>query len=80
VARTNVKDELPCAALAVDEPLLVACSVGVDLDAVVFAVDAAAMHGVERCLLAVPERDAIEIQHLLAERALLPTRVVAVPS
>ena len=80
VVRTNVKDELPCAALAVDEALLVACSVGIDLDAVVFAADAAAMHRAERSIVAVPERDAIEIQHRLAERVRVPTRVVAVPN
>ncbi len=80
VVRTNVKDELPCAARAVDEPLLVACSVGIDLDAVVFAADAAAMHRAERSIVAVPERDAIEIQHRLAERVRVPTRVVAVPN
>lgn len=78
VVRTNVKDELPCAAVAADEPVLVTCSVGIDLDAVVFAADAAAMHGTERCLVAVPGRDAIEIQHRLAERVRVPTRVVAV--
>lgn len=80
VVRTNVKDELPCVAVAVDEPLVVVCSVGVDLDAVAFAADAAAMHGAERCLVAVPARDAIEIQHRLAARVRVPTRIVAVPN
>ena len=80
VVRSNVKDELPCVATAVDEPLVVVCSVGVDLDAVVFAADAAAMHGAERCLVAVPGRDAIEIQQRLAARVRVPTRIVAVPN
>lgn len=80
VVRTNVKDELPCVAVAVDESLVVVCSVGVDLDAVAFAADAAAMHGAARCLVAVPERDALEIQQRLAARVRVPTRIVAVPN
>jgi hypothetical protein len=80
VVRSNVKDELPCVARAVDEAVVVVCSVGVDLDAVVFAADAAAMYGAARCLLAVPARDAVEIQHRLAELVRVPTSVVAVPN
>lgn len=80
VPRSNVKDELPCVALATDESSMVICSVGVDLDVVAFAADAAAMHGATRCSVAVPQRDALAIQHRLAERVRVPTRVVAVPN
>jgi hypothetical protein len=76
--RTNLKDELPCAAMAVDGRTLVVCSSGVDLDVVAFAADAAAMHGAERCLIAVPARDIVAIQQRLATLVRVPTQFVPI--
>jgi hypothetical protein len=79
VPRVNLKDPVPCVAVATigGERVAVVCSMGVDLDAVPFAVDARAAVGLERCLLVVPTRDAIPVQHLLA--AAVRPSVVIVP-
>ena len=76
--RTNLKDELPCAALAGDGRTLVVCSSGVDLDVVPFAADAAAMHGAHRCLIAVPARDIVAIQQRLATLVRVPTHFLPI--
>ena len=76
--RTNLKDELPCAAISADGRTLVVCSSGVDLDVVAFAADAAAMHGAERCLIAVPARDVVAIQQRLATLVRVPTQFVPI--
>lgn len=78
LARTNLKDELPCAAMAGDGRTLVVCSSGVDLDVVPFAADAAAMHGARRCLIAVPARDIVAIQQRLAALVRVPTQFVPI--
>jgi hypothetical protein len=78
VARTNVKDEAPCAALSADGATLVVCSTGIDLDVVPFAADAAAMHGATRCLVAVPARDLVAVQQQVAGLVRVPTRLVAI--
>jgi len=80
VPRTNLKDPVPCVALAeVDGgAVVVVCSVGIDLDAVPFAVDACAALGLDRCLLVVPTRDAIEVQSRIAAAALPSVTVVPV--
>jgi len=80
VPRPNLKDPVPCVAEAVvdGERVAVVCSSGVDLDAVPFAVDARAAMGVGRCLLVLPRRDAVEVQHLLAAAAAPPVTVVPV--
>jgi hypothetical protein len=76
--RTNLKDELPCAAMAGDGCTLVVCSSGVDLDVVPFAADAAAMHGAHRCLIAVPARDIVAIQQRLATLVRVPTHFLPI--
>ena len=63
VARTNVKDPTPCVATGIDRtgrPLVVVCSVGIDLDVVPFAADARAALGdaEARLTIVVPARDA----------------------
>lgn len=78
VRRTNLKDELPCAALTADGRTLVVCSSGVDLDVVPFAADAAVMHRAGRCLIAVPARDIVPIQQRLAALVRLPTEFVPI--
>ena len=71
VPRPNLKDPVPCVARAVvaGEQVTVVCTSGVDLDAVPFAVDARAALGVERCLLVLPRRDAVDVQRVLAAAA-----------
>ena len=80
VPRPNLKDPVPCVAVAtVDgEPVTIVCSAGVDLDLVPFAVDARAATGVTRCLAVLPGRDAIPLQHALAALATPPITLVAV--
>jgi hypothetical protein len=73
VLRTNLKDPVPCVAVGESlsgEPLVVVCSVGIDLDLVPFAVDARAMHApAARLVLVVPERDASPVTLRLASLA-----------
>ncbi len=71
VARVNVKDAVPCVAQATiaSHRVTVVCSTGVDLDVVPFAVDAMAASGSNECLIVVPARDALDIQHRLAAAA-----------
>ncbi len=60
-------------------PVVVACSIGVDLDLVPAAADArAALDPEARLLLVVPERDAHPVTRALAERLALPAEVVTV--
>ncbi len=71
VPRVNVKDAVPCVAQATiaGHRVTVVCSTGVDLDVVPFAVDAMAACGGNECLIVVPARDALAIQHRLAAAA-----------
>jgi hypothetical protein len=77
--RPNLKDPVPCVARAVigGVGVTVVCSAGVDLDAVPYAVDARFAAGTERCLLVLPARDAVPLQHLLASVADPPVELVA---
>ena len=83
VPRPNLKDPVPCVAIGESlsgEPLVVVCSVGIDLDLVPFAVDARQMLLPESpdaaVLLLVPERDASPVTRRLADLAVGPVRVV----
>jgi hypothetical protein len=78
LARPNLKDQLPCAAVEHASHTLVVCSTGIDLEVVPWAGDAAAMHAARRCVVAVPERDAIDLQHRLAALLRVPTTVVGI--
>jgi hypothetical protein len=71
VPRPNLKDPVPCVAMAAigGRSVAVVCSVGVDLDVVPYAIDVCAALGVEECLVAVPGRDALPVQHRLAALA-----------
>jgi hypothetical protein len=61
--------------------VVVACSVGIDLDLVPFAADARGAVGLDdaRLLLAVPERDDHPVTRALATRLRQPAEVVPVP-
>ncbi len=82
VARDNVKDAVPAAALGEDEagrPVLVACSSGIDLDLVPVAADTRAWHSPDaRLMLVVPQRDAHAVTRALAGALAAPAEVVPV--
>jgi len=78
IARANVKDQLPCAAREPGTGLLVVCTTGIDLDVVPWAVDAIAFHAAERCIIAAPARDVIDVQERLAAIVRVPTSFVAI--
>jgi len=84
IARDNVLDPAP--AIAVGEAhdggaIVVAASTGVDLDLVPSAADARLAHAPgARLVLAVPDRDALEVTRQLANRLVEPADVVTVPS
>lgn len=81
VPRPNLRDRAVAMAQGVDvddRPVVVACSVGVDLDLVPAAADAReALDPEARLLLVVPERDAHPVTRALAERLVRPAEVVA---
>jgi hypothetical protein len=85
VPRPNVKQPWPAVAVGSGpdgEPVVVVCSVGVDVDLVPYAADArlAATGGHDaRLLLAVPERDAHPVTRALAADLVQPAEVVALP-
>jgi hypothetical protein len=82
VPRPNLRDRAVAIARGVDgagQAVVVACSVGVDLDLVPAAADArASLHPDARLLLVVPERDAHPVTTALAARLARPAEVVAV--
>jgi hypothetical protein len=83
VARPNLRDRAVAIAVGRDTDggdVVVACSVGVDLDLVPSAADARATHAPEaRLLLVVPERDDHPVTRALAGRLRQPAEVVTVP-
>ncbi|MDQ1422602.1 MAG: hypothetical protein QOD72_100 [Acidimicrobiaceae bacterium] len=81
VPRANVKDPTPCVASGIDRagrPLVVVCSVGIDLEVVPFAADARAALGDESAglTIVVPARDAHVVTRRLADRLLIRAEVV----
>ncbi len=80
VPRPNLKDPVPCCAVAVIDgvPTAVVCTVGVDLDAVAYAIDARQSLGLESCVLVMPARDALDVQRLLAGATRPPIVIVPV--
>ncbi len=80
VARTNLKDEVPCVAVDPTTATVVVCVSGVDLDAVPYAGDVISQHAAARCIIAAPDRDVLPIQQRLAELVTVPTRFAPIPS
>ena len=86
VRRPNLKDSVPCVAVAEDgsgRPTVIVCSSGVDLDLVPFAADARAAveaeRGVEHALvLAIPARDRVRVVGELAGMLRRPADIVTV--
>jgi hypothetical protein len=63
-----------------DGGVVVACSVGIDLDVVPSAADARGVHDpAARLVIAVPERDAHPVTSRLAESLVEPAEIVTVP-
>jgi hypothetical protein len=83
VAPQSLKDLAPAIAVGVDvegAPIVVASSVGVDLDLVPAAADArAAFDPSARLLLALPARDALPVTARLAASLRRPAELVTVP-
>lgn len=85
--RPNVKDRVPCSALGHrpgGEPVVVVCSVGVDLDVIPYAADArlaAARSGLvdPETIVVVPARDMVPITIDLAGLVTSPITVHAIP-
>lgn len=84
LVRESVKDVTAAIAVGATsdgEPIVVACSTGIDLDLVPSAADArAARHPGARLVLAVPERDAHPVTRRLAGHLREPADVVALPA
>ncbi|MEJ5254851.1 MAG: hypothetical protein WHS89_05830 [Acidimicrobiales bacterium] len=82
VPRDSVKDVVAAVAVGVDRddrPVVVACSVGIDLDLVPSAADARAAHAPgARLLLAVPPRDAHPVTKRLAAALDEPAEIVEI--
>jgi hypothetical protein len=82
VARSNLKDPVPCVATGFGgdgDAVTVVCSVGIDVDLVPFAADAQLRHG-GRLIVALPERDAHAITRQLMARLRTPAQLVTIPS
>ena len=83
LARDSVKDVMPACLVGEDldgQPLVVACSVGIDLDLVPTAAEIRAHHAPgARLLLAVPERDDHPVTRRIAERLREPAEIVTLP-
>jgi hypothetical protein len=83
VPRVNLKDPVPCVATGVDDtggPVVVVCSVGIDLDVVPFAADAwaATFRPDAHLVIAVPPRDDHPVTRALASKLRQPAEVMAV--
>jgi hypothetical protein len=83
VARDSVKDVIPAAAAGVDDaghPVVVVCSVGIDIDLVPTAADARLRHDRSaRLVLVVPERDDHPVTRAIASLLHDPADVIALP-
>jgi hypothetical protein len=83
VARDSLKDVVPAIAVGEDGEgtVVVACSVGIDLDLVPAAADARLVHAPHaRLVVVVPERDDHPVTRRLAASLSEPAEVVTVPS
>jgi hypothetical protein len=83
VPRPNLKDAVPCVATGVDQdvrPLVVVCSVGIDLDVVPFAADAraATFRPDARLVIAIPPRDDHPVTRALSALLREPAEIVPV--
>jgi len=84
LVRDGVKDVAPAIAVGHDAAgvsVVVACSVGIDLDLVPAAADARLAHAPDaRLVLVVPERDDHRVTRQLAAMLAIPAEIVVVPA
>jgi len=84
VPRPDLRISAPAPALGEDadgQPVVVVCSVGIDVDLVPVAADARLVHSPEaRLVLVVPEVDAHPVTYSLAAALRRPAEVVTVPA
>jgi hypothetical protein len=76
VARTNVKDSVPCVALGDDGDGNVTATVfvhGIDLDVVSFAVDAAIQHSCKNVMIVARLQDVVASLRLMADATIVTT-------
>ena len=73
--RQGLHDRSPAFALAPSERVLVACSVGIDLDVVPAAAEVATREGAERIVLVLLQRDVHPVTTEVAERCVIPVEV-----
>lgn len=80
VERTNLKDAVPCVAVASGPQgdTTVVCCVGVDLDVVPFATDARLVTQVEQCVIVMPARDVLPVQRAITAALHTPIGIVPV--
>lgn len=79
VVRANLKDAVPCVAIGLDDQgrtVAVTFAIGMDLDAVPFAVDAAGRLGASRAVLALRAKDISRSTRGLVTRARVPLSLV----
>lgn len=84
IARDGVKDVAPAIAFGADDagsPVVVACSVGIDLDLVPAAADARLVHAPDaRLVVVVPDRDDHPVTRRLVAALVHPAEVFVVPA
>jgi len=81
-AREGIKDVAIAAALgqtSEGERVLVACTVGIDLDAVPAAADLAAVHDASKIVIVLPDRDRHRLVETVAARSRIPIIFVTGP-
>ena len=82
IPRGSVNDVVPAIATGTDadgHPVVVACSVGIDLEVVPLAADARAQHDPDaRLVIALPVRDAHEVTRALAAALRRPAEVLPI--
>ena len=80
IPRPNVKDPIPCVAVATVDgrSVAVVCSSGVDLDVMPYAIDARNALAMDDCVVVLPARDALDVQRRLARLASPPLTVLTV--
>lgn len=66
--RSNLKDAVPCVAVAdiAGRKVAVVCSVGVDLDVVPYTIDVCTSIDADEALVVVPSRDLLDVQRRIA--------------
>lgn len=80
--RTGIKDVAIASAIGHDPSgakVLVACSVGIDLDAVPAAADLAQYHDADRILITLPDRDRHALVQAIANQSRRPIEFVTAP-